>query len=194
MTENIYLLIPQFFFTISDWDKVRNWLSAIRSVLFSHERFTWSIISERPYLSAVAGPLKLAERKMTCLNLEKCDLSFTPLAGICTDNLCTVKHQLLSHLFLSCCTEFSKKKWLFCRSAPKPWLAKTKLFFLQKHTYHSEKIPHNFGVPGQHTAELGKSVLGPLKCFIASDPWPATQQVGKTLMVLAVYNLGMRTK
>ena len=44
-------------------------------------------------------PLRLAEKKMTCLNLEKCDLSFTPLAGICTENLSTVKHPLLSPLF-----------------------------------------------------------------------------------------------
>ena len=127
---------------------------------------------------------------MTCLNLERCDLSFTPLAGIWTENLYTVKHHLLSPLFSSCCTKFSKKL-LFCRSAPKPWLAKTKLVFLQKHTYHSEKIPHNFGVCGHHTAELGKNVL---KCFTASDPWPATQQVTRTLMALGVYNLGMRTK
>ena len=35
----------------------------------------------------------------------------------------------------------------------------SKLFFLQKHTYHSEKIPHNFGVSGQHTAELGYSIF-----------------------------------
>ena len=52
-------------------------------MLFSRERFTRSII---PNLSVVAGPLKLAERKMTCLNSEKCDLSFTPLTGICTEN------------------------------------------------------------------------------------------------------------
>ena len=155
--------------------------------------FTQSIISDIPNLSVVAGPLKLAERKMTsggsrqnvdqvlnqktllkirflsifnqiwkfwpgskdpvwirqrlmtCLNSEKCDLSFTPLAGIYTENLCTVKHHLLSLLFSICRTKFSKK-WLFCRWGPKLWLAKTKLFFLQNYTYHSEKIPHIFAV------------------------------------------------
>ena len=82
-----------------------------------------------------------------------------------------------------------RRKRLFCRSALKPWLAKTKLFF-QKHTYHNEKNLHNFGVPGQYTAELGKNMMGQLKClkFIA---WPAMQQVDKTLMAVAVYNLGM---
>ena len=62
-------------------------LDAIQSVLFSRERFTWSIISDILYLSIVAAPLKLSERKMTRLNWEKCDLSFTPVAGICTKSL-----------------------------------------------------------------------------------------------------------
>ena len=34
-------------------------------MLFFRERFTLSIISDIPNLSVVAGPLKLAERKMT---------------------------------------------------------------------------------------------------------------------------------
>ena len=96
------------------------------------------IISDIPYLSAVAGPLKLAERKMTCLSLDK---------------------YVLLYRFL--------KKNYSCRSAPRPWLAKTKLSFLQKHTYDSEKNPHStsFDVPGQYTVESGKNVLGPLKCL-----------------------------
>ena len=98
------------------------------------------------------------------------------------------------HLYFHPVVQNFRKKRLFCRSALKPWLAKTKLVFLQKHAYHSEKIPHNFGVCGQHTAKLGKNVLGPLKCFNASDPHPATQQVGRTLRPLGVFNPGMQTK
>ena len=47
----------------------------MKCVIFC-ERFTWSIISDIPYLNAVAVPLQLAERKMTCLNLEKCVLLY----------------------------------------------------------------------------------------------------------------------
>ena len=141
----------------------------------------------------MAGPLTLAETKMTCLNLEKCNLSFTPLAGICTENLYIVKHHMLSPLFSSCCTESSKQRTLLPVNI-QALASQNKNFFFQKHTYHSEKISHDFGVSSQHKAELGKNVPGPLRCFIASDPWPDTQQVGKTLNALAVYNLGMRTK
>ena len=54
----------------------------ISLVLFAGEKLTWSTIGDILYLSVVAGRLKLSERKMTCLNLEKCNLSLTPLAGI----------------------------------------------------------------------------------------------------------------
>ena len=38
---------------------------------------------------------------------------------------------------------------------------------------------------------IGKERAGPTQVFHASDPWPTTQQVGKMLMAVAVYNLGM---
>ena len=77
-----------------------------------------SIISDILYLSAMVGSLKLTERKMTCFNLEKCDLSLTPFTEICTENQCTVKHHLLSPLFSSCCTEVSKKEDFFAGQHP----------------------------------------------------------------------------
>ena len=33
-------------------------------------------------------------------------------------------------------------------------------------------------------------LLGPLNCFIASDPWPAKQQLGRMLITLGVYYWG----
>ena len=49
---------------------------------YQNVKLTWWTIGDILYLSVVAGPLKLSERKMTCLNFGKCDLSLTPITGI----------------------------------------------------------------------------------------------------------------
>ena len=69
------------------------------------------------------------------------------------------------HLYFHPVVQNFQKKMTLLPVSTQALASQSKLVFLQK----SEKIPHNFGVYGQHTAELGKNVLGPLKCFIASD-------------------------
>ena len=60
-------------------------------------------------LSFLAGHLKLSERKITCLNLEKCSLLLTPPAEIARETHGSVMHHLLSPLFSSYRTKVSKE-------------------------------------------------------------------------------------
>ena len=57
----------------------------------------------------VAGHLKLSESKTTCLNLEKCSLLLTPPAEIARETHGSVMHHLLSPLFSSYRTKYSKE-------------------------------------------------------------------------------------
>ena len=93
------------------------------------------------------APLKLSERKMTCLSLEKCYLLLTPLAGMWKEKTHgSVKHHLLSPSFSSSflsCKLFERLTLLpVSQWATKPWLDKTTLIFLQKDMYLSQWPPH----------------------------------------------------
>ena len=59
------------------------------------------VICSTSLLSVVDGHLKLSERKITCLNLEKCSLLLTPPAEIARETYGSVMHHLLSPLFSS---------------------------------------------------------------------------------------------
>ena len=67
------------------------------------------VIYSTSLLSAVAGHLKLSERKIICLNLEKCSLLLTPPVEIARETHGSVMHHLLSLVFSSYRTKFSKE-------------------------------------------------------------------------------------
>ena len=71
-------------------------------MLNSREKFIWCRGGSLPLhwstslLSFLAGHLKLSEKKITCLNLEKCSLLLTPPAEIARETYGSVMHHLLS--------------------------------------------------------------------------------------------------
>ena len=69
------------------------------------------VIYSTSLLSVVAGHLKLSERKITCLNLEKCSLLLTPPAEIARETYGSVMQHLLSPLFSSYRTKFEVTIW-----------------------------------------------------------------------------------
>ena len=80
----------------------------------------------------------------------------------CKGNLCrygSVMHHLLSPLFHPIGQKFQKNDSFASEHLN---LAKQHWFFFKKDTYLI--TVYNFGVPEQHTVDLGKIVLGPPKC------------------------------
>ena len=138
-------------------------------MLNSREKFIWWITGDvtQPHSSVfwLAGQLKLSERKITCLNLEKCSLLLTTLAEIARETYGSVMHHLLSPLFSSYRTNLGKNDSFASEHSTclKHWQAKQHWFFFKKDIYLSQ-CTISVGVPEQHTVKLGKIVLGLPKC------------------------------
>ena len=113
----------------------------------------------------MAGDLKLSERKITCLNLEKCNLFLTPPAEIARETYGSVIHHLLSPLFHPIVQNFRKNDSFASEhsSLGKP---NNIGFSLNGYIYLSQCT---LSVSPSNTVELGNIVLGPPKCFITSE-------------------------
>ena len=137
------------------------------------------VIYSTSLLSVVAGHLKLSERKITCLNLEKCNLLLTPPAEIAWETYGSVMHHLLSPLFHPSVQNFRKTDSFASEHSS---LGKPNNIGFSLKGYILITV-YNFGVSEQHS-RVGKDRARPTQVFHCLG-------VVRMFMAMGVYDLEM---